>query len=590
MPKPDTFLEDLKTEIKEFRTRCPALKNEDLFLVWFLRAYVTEDIDSAAKSITNGSKDKGVDAVFIDDTARCVFILQAKYHHKQVGANESAPDVRGFAQLSHTITAEDRSVFQEFVKNADPLVAKKLTDARECITRRNYRLWLHYSTLGRCSSFLREDAEAIVAKAPRSTRIEVVDCNRLGIIMRDYLDGVAPPIPTLDLVMESGKGIKVNGILQRYDQRSQIESWVFSMQGDQVSDLFSVGGKRLFARNIRGYLGESGGVNKSMEGTLRREPEKFFYFNNGITILCDKAERVGEKGKDILRVSNPQIINGQQTTRTLSRLATEAIKASVIVRVIQVPRGGDDGDEDFDSFVSQVVEGTNWQNAIKPSDLISNDRKQVELQREFRKRGYLYLRKRESKSEARAAVGSKQYIPIKKEDIARAVAGCDLDPVEARSGVENLFDEDKYEVIFPNSDPRYYLTRYWTMRKVSACSWGHPERGYAKWLVQNFVWEKLSPLLKSEAAQERFVKQLEEGKTDVQHPLEDAIEKVFRASTSYRLRYRHKDKSANDPSTFYKSRRGHHKKFKTFWDGKHNKNRKGFKKAWKKLVAAMKAR
>jgi hypothetical protein len=208
--------------------------------------------------------------------------------------------------------------------------------------------------------------------------------------MRDYLDGVAPPIPSLDLVMESGHGISVNGILQRYDARSKIESWVFSMQGDAIGDLYETGGKRLFARNIRGFLGESTNVNRSMEYTLRDEPERFFYFNNGITILCDEAQKVSFQGRDVLRVSNPQIINGQQTTRTLSRRASEARKASVIVRVLQVPRGGSNGDDEFDALVSQIVEGTNWQNSIRPSDLVANGRRQVELQRELRKRGYLH--------------------------------------------------------------------------------------------------------------------------------------------------------------------------------------------------------
>lgn len=30
-----------------------------------------------------------------------------------------------------------------------------------------------------------------------------------------------------------------------------------------------------------------------MEATLEKEPEFFWYYNNGITIVCDKAERLG---------------------------------------------------------------------------------------------------------------------------------------------------------------------------------------------------------------------------------------------------------------------------------------------------------
>jgi hypothetical protein len=225
------------------------------------------------------------------------------------------------------------------------------------------------------------------------------------------------------------------------------------MQGDAIANLYEMSGKRLFARNIRGFLGESVDVNRSMEHTLHFEPERFFYFNNGITILCDEAKKVSSQGKDILRVSNPQIINGQQTTRTLAHKADEAKKASVVVRVIKVPRGGNDGDEEFDALVKRIVQATNWQNVIRSSDLVANDRRQIELQRELRKRGYLYLRKRELKGEAKQNSGCKHYRLLKKEDLARAVAGCDLDPIEARSGVENLFEGDKYSYIFPSADP-----------------------------------------------------------------------------------------------------------------------------------------
>jgi hypothetical protein len=62
------------------------------------------------------------------------------------------------------------------------------------------------------------------------------------VLLKDYLDGVAPPIPRVDLEMEKGQGISVNNIFQRYDNRSNIESWVFSMTGSAIADLFDRGG------------------------------------------------------------------------------------------------------------------------------------------------------------------------------------------------------------------------------------------------------------------------------------------------------------------------------------------------------------
>ncbi|OGP58008.1 MAG: hypothetical protein A2V67_11070 [Deltaproteobacteria bacterium RBG_13_61_14] len=587
MAKANSIMDDLRNELEELHQHYPAMKNEDLFVVWFLRAYVTEDLEAAAHAVTNGPKDKGADAVFIDDASRCVFIIQGKYRHQISTANEKRSEVLSFAQLGHILADRDKKAFQNLVDEADQSVAQKLTEARKRLLHRDYRLWLYYVTLGKCSAGLRSEAEEMARCAPGKIRFEILDGRRLMLLMSDYLDGVAPPIPTLDLVMENGQGILVNGILQRFDSRSKIESWVFSMQGDDIVHLYEVGGKRLFARNVRGFLGETTDVNRSMEKTLKKEPERFFYYNNGITILCDDAKLVSSKGKDILRVNNPQVINGQQTTRTLARKVDHAKKSSVVVRVIQVSRGESNRDDYFDTLVSRIVEGTNWQNAIKPSDLVSNDRRQVELQRELRKRGYLYLRKRESKSEARRAAGSKHYILVKKEDLARAVAGCDLDPVEARSGVENLFDEDTYRIIFPTSDPRYYLLRYWLMREVTYCAHSYPERGYAKWLVLGFVWSRLQPLLGTVAKRDNFIHKMERGAKDLDWPLFAAVEKAYIAALKYWKKNRGKGAKVTDVSTFFRNKRGRDKEFKSFWQGKNNKGRKGFEAAWMKVKVAI---
>jgi hypothetical protein len=42
------------------------------------------------------------------------------------------------------------------------------------------------------------------------------------LLLADYIDGVAPPVPSLDLEIETG-------IFHRYDSKTDIEAWVFSM-------------------------------------------------------------------------------------------------------------------------------------------------------------------------------------------------------------------------------------------------------------------------------------------------------------------------------------------------------------------------
>ena len=166
---------------------------------------------------------------------------------------------------------------------------------------------------------------------------------------------------------------------------------------DQIARVYESAGIRLFARNVRGFLGDTK-INLNMKETLDTEPAFFWYYNNGVTVICDSAEQVSRGGNRVLRLANPQIINGQQTTRTLHECASKSSKSTVLVRVISVPRETDEEAQRFEKLVSQIVAATNWQNAIRASDLMANDRRQVELERNLRKRDYQYLRKRQTKA------------------------------------------------------------------------------------------------------------------------------------------------------------------------------------------------
>jgi hypothetical protein len=407
------------------------------------------------------------------------------------------------------------------------------------------------------------------------------DGSQILHLTRDYLDGVAPPVPSLDLELEGGDGISSSGPLQRLDSRTGIESWIFSMSDVALARVYEEAGMRLFARNVRGFLGSTD-INRGMEATIEREPQHFWYFNNGVTIVCDEAKHESGHGRDILRVTNPQVINGQQTTRTLAGKAGRKPRASVLVRVIRIPRGGQGSAANgFELLVSQIVSATNWQNAIKPSDLMANDRRQIELERQFRKHGYGYLRKRQARSEARRALGSKHYALVRKEEIAQAVAACDLDPVVVREGKERLFEETLYSQVFPKSDPHYYLTRYRLMREVGFAAKGYPERAYAKWLVLNFAWTFISPLVRSASGARAFREISERNVAPVDH-LSRALNHAFKGALAFYRKKRGKGARAQDVSSFFK-RKGLHNEFAKFWKGAGNPARASFAKAWKQF-------
>lgn len=579
----DKRFPELRSEVAELQRRFPRLADDDSFVAWFLRAYLVDEDEQAVSALTGGAKDKGIDAVWIDENAHRVFVLQAKYRQKLLGKQEVRGDVLGFADLPWELLGSDDE-FAAFLRTVDPLVGEKAKTARERCTKRNYQLELYYVTTGSCSSALVQDARARVRQASHGrASLWVFDGRRVMGVLDDYLDGVAPPVPSIDLPIEVGVG--ESGMVRRYDPNSGIESWVFTASGGDIAELFRQAGVRIFARNVRGFLGNTA-INRAMTTTLQARPEYFVYFNNGVTIVCDEAEKVESKGTSLLRVANPQIINGQQTTRMLSTEGKRSEKASVLVRVICIPRGDSGSSDRFEQLVSQIVEATNWQNQIRASDLMSNDRQQIILERELRKLGYQYLRKRQTKREAYRAAGSRSRIVIKKEEVAQAVAACELDPVVVRGGKEGLFEERYYKTVFPTGNADFYLNRYWLMRNVASHARGNPERTYAKWVVINFLWAELGSDLKKFTRAFRKVNENPKKYADVLGELDRATERVLLAAVKFYRAERRSGGSVFDPSGFFNSQ-GRGKQFEKFWVSTRNPHRKIFSRARVGFVTAL---
>jgi hypothetical protein len=556
--------EALKDEVRQIRGQYPGLKDDSAFVLWFLRAYLADTEDAAVEALTGETSDKGIDAILLDHVTRQAIIIQGKYREALGARREGRNDVLALADMSPLVWA-DKTFRDDFLTGVSLRVRRKLSELVRCVTKQSYGLRLYYVTTGTCSEGLRVEAMKRVVQAKGDAELVVFDAPLVQAVFKDYLEGVAPAVPSLILRIASEESVQTQGNVYRFDPRNRIESWVFSMRAKDVGDMFTKVGVRLFARNIRGFLGNTE-INRAIAATINDEPRNFWYFNNGITIVCDRAKKEQHRGEDVLKVDRPQVINGQQTVRTLSE--TESNRASVLVKVIQIPRESLTEDE-YDDLVRNIVKATNWQNSIKPSDLVSNDKVQVFLERELRRVGYHYLRKRQTKQEARALYRGLALRQLKKDELAQAVGACLFDPAVVRKGKEGLFDEQYYRSVFGSRELSFYLAPYWLMRRVQYAARGKPRRAYPKWLVLNYTWARLGQFVGSGENELRFRRACEQELENVISPLHKVIDGIFKAVDAFYRTERGHGEQAKDESTFFQLSRLN-ERFAKFWNSQKN--------------------
>lgn len=165
----------------------------------------------------------------------------------------------------------------------------------------------------------------------------------------------------------------------------------------EIAALMKAHGEKLLERNIRRYLGLHGNrVNEGIRATLQSNPANFYFFNNGLTLVCNDFSYNALQNSDYqIKVESLQIVNGGQTCMTIFKAFEEMLskgiplpqEASVLVRIYKLPKDNED-------IVLQITHATNSQNPVDLKDLRSNDEKQRRLDTSIQDLGFYYRRKR----------------------------------------------------------------------------------------------------------------------------------------------------------------------------------------------------
>lgn len=405
----------------------------------------TDDDSQRIIEITDGTDDHGIDAVGVDEATKLIVLVQSKWRQDGSGSM-GLGDVLKFLDGVRSLLG--------MKADQEPFHASEATrtSVRALLKTPGARIRLVTATTA-------SDALADAVEKP------------IGELMSQLndLEGTEPLATHSHLGQAEFFNSLAEATRPAVDLEIQMQDWgraseplkVFygRVSAAEIASWFDKHGTDLFAENIRVVIPRSD-INQGILDTVRDEPDRFVYYNNGITVLAESVELGpgGALNKEVgyFKLTGASIVNGAQTASTVGRVLGSDFEANlgsafVLVRVIEVPAEEED-------LARRITRFANTQNEVSSQDFAFLDEQQHRLAKELRVLGREYiLRSGEvAKSADRALV-----IDVRDAAVALACASPSIShAVTAKREVSRLFsDSGIYAALFNTGTDALRLLR-----------------------------------------------------------------------------------------------------------------------------------
>ena len=429
--------EDVLAEIEGIQEKKHVKHDYHAFVYWFIATLYGQEEISIKRALCDGTHDKGVDAVLIDKRERTVSVFQSKFERAGNNTQLNENEVKLLAIVRDYF--KSRKALVAATHKANPATQHLLEEAFQAVSN-GFSLELVFITTHKANPAV----EPLVRNTLHFTQdqFRVFCYDNILAIMADKSRDFLPANRPYNLPFKSEDGEIV--------RPGSHKSWVLTVSANALRDMaISYPDHLLFRKNVKDFLGTGSETNRRMKETLIDpiEQKNFWFYNNGITVLCtDAAINMEQK---FIHLLDPEIINGCQTVTTIRRFKEDS-NSEVLVRVV--------ASED-QAFMDSMILYQNSSNPVLKRDLKSNDPVQVRLHHEFFKRGWFYEIKR-----------GKDFSTIAKEDtnirdqcirggisnseVAKYLAAVSIHPSAGSKGDDYFFGE-AYEDIFTSELSTY---------------------------------------------------------------------------------------------------------------------------------------
>lgn len=361
----------------------PNKKRSAAFVLLCIANCLDISLEEAVDLLTEGGNDAGVDGLDIgevEDGEFLVTLFQGKYKINNLDGTANFPE-NGVQKAVNTV----QTLFDPAKEiDLNPLLKPKVEEIRSLVRDGyipNVRVVL-------CNNGARwtEQAQRWIDQSGLPEKQTLwIHFNHHSIV--EILRRAKTVNDTLRLVGEA--------VFENFNFRRVV---IGKVQVSEIAELFNRHHDQLLQRNIRRYLGlNENRVNADIHRTLAdpTRRENFYFFNNGITIICKSFRHNALQGANYqLKLENMQVINGGQTCKTIQQtlnspdLLADFEHTYVMVRVYELA-------DDDQGFVTDMTYATNSQNPVDLRDLRSNDEIQKNLELGIKDLGFTYKRQRE---------------------------------------------------------------------------------------------------------------------------------------------------------------------------------------------------
>lgn len=350
------------------------------FVAWYLRNIHNLDTIEAKDCITDGAGDKQIDAVYIDNDASVIYIIQGKFYSGDTVNAEPLREV-----LSSWIQIKDLQKLQE---NANEKLKIKINELSTALED-DYEICFELITTSELTKSAENDLATFQKEISEDTsfsaNLVLVDNETLKFKYDEALNKNRPYI-NHEFNIDSLKCMEI-----------MIGGTKAVIAAIPLKDCIRIPGIKdgsLFRKNVRQSLGTSNKVNKGIAATLKKDPEDFFFLHNGITAICSQINL-----KDgLLSVKELNVVNGCQSLSTIYS-CSETVKNSkygyILFRFYEIsnPEKAD-----------KISTCTNSQSAVKARDLRSNDKYVLAMKKAYEQRytdGYFITKRGEQADPAK---------------------------------------------------------------------------------------------------------------------------------------------------------------------------------------------